>query len=329
MAPLHVYVDCAGTLGCATDRRKAEAGGNLRAHLWGRYWEAFGDDETVSVTKTKAHATQGDVEVGRTTEWERRGNAAADDRAKAGAKCHEVPSKVVSLVEAAQGLARTAAHWAGTQDALLTQRGWKDAEELATDQPPRPRQARLQLTSKSPPLPGPAAGETAQQSGLAAALGHNLRLGRTRGRPQSKGGEQWIIFVQLAAPTPQRLPGSCSTPVEVGTGAESAQKRWRDSGRASTRTPRGRREGCRWSCEAGPRRTSWRGWHGIGGRTDQVQPPGLLSWQQTAGRRRRPGRRRRTSPLSEAGASSNNWLGRRGRRPRRGSDREHRNCARE
>eukprot|EP00972_Heterocapsa_arctica_P078833 11625738-Heterocapsa_arctica.AAC.1 len=80
--PFKLYIDCKGTLDCFHDPISHSSGvGNPRAHLWTRFWGAF-KGEDVQAFKTKAHAIANDVETGKTTWWEKKGNDAADRFAK-------------------------------------------------------------------------------------------------------------------------------------------------------------------------------------------------------------------------------------------------------
>ena len=69
--PFSIYVDCAGTVGAATDPLVGTKPRHLRAHLWDEIWKSFKD---LQVHKTKAHATETDVLQGITTRWEMRGS---------------------------------------------------------------------------------------------------------------------------------------------------------------------------------------------------------------------------------------------------------------
>ena len=66
-----VYVDCQGTLECATTKAKALHPTNPRAHLWEHWWATMGP--AVLAHKTLAHATETDVLAGKTTWWDKKG----------------------------------------------------------------------------------------------------------------------------------------------------------------------------------------------------------------------------------------------------------------
>ena len=84
--PFEVWCDCAAPIACALDRHSATSARTPQAHLWCRFFGTF--DDGVPVHKTKAHASEADVQAGRTTPWERKANAVADTLAKRGAAMH-------------------------------------------------------------------------------------------------------------------------------------------------------------------------------------------------------------------------------------------------
>eukprot|EP00973_Karenia_brevis_P014925 2037131-Karenia_brevis.AAC.1 len=111
MAPLQVYVDRKQTVDTACGgRRVATCAAHPRAHLWVRFFTAYGDED-VQVHKTLGHATAADVHAGRTTEWERKGNQFADKYARRGAELHGTSSDHVHEVAAMADLARQALQW--------------------------------------------------------------------------------------------------------------------------------------------------------------------------------------------------------------------------
>ena len=57
--PFTIYVDCAGTVGAASNPLVGTKPRHLRSHLWDRIWESF---EVLHVHKTKAHATETDIQ---------------------------------------------------------------------------------------------------------------------------------------------------------------------------------------------------------------------------------------------------------------------------
>jgi hypothetical protein len=75
-----------------------------------RYFTAF-EGEEVRVLKTLAHASAGDVDAGRTTEWERRGNIHADKYAKLGAAMHGMSQQHLHQLAAFGSLAEQTVRW--------------------------------------------------------------------------------------------------------------------------------------------------------------------------------------------------------------------------
>ena len=78
--PLTLYIDCAGTIATINGpKHKALGAQGPRAHVWNRL--LFSHDE-VRAVKVKGHATERDVEAGRTSHLCKRGNDFADTFAK-------------------------------------------------------------------------------------------------------------------------------------------------------------------------------------------------------------------------------------------------------
>ena len=114
-----VYVDCAGTVGCAQDRRKALSPRNPRAGLWHDYWDTMGP--STLVVKTRAHTTVSEAREGIvTTLWEHHANKAADGRAKLGASLHPWTPDAAEDLESHWELALELASWAGWQEAAAS-----------------------------------------------------------------------------------------------------------------------------------------------------------------------------------------------------------------
>ena len=148
--PFRVYTDCQGTLDCFSGPISESIGpGNPRAHLWTRFWAAFKGEE-VAACKTKAHASAGDVEAGRSTWWEKRANDTADKYAKLGAECHELEQGSLDKYLGLKELVKQAAKWAGIQDAHLAGLEVKDAGELLAVQGYGPR-ISVQVPRSLPP----------------------------------------------------------------------------------------------------------------------------------------------------------------------------------
>jgi hypothetical protein len=124
--PFHLYVDCAGTIGSVRNPAKATAVGNPRAHLWGKI-HAFLGGVVFDITKVAAHTTSKDVEAGRITLWEQRGNQSADRYAKLGAWLHLPREEDAWLVEGMNSLVAEAASWSAQATAAQTDDGQSDA----------------------------------------------------------------------------------------------------------------------------------------------------------------------------------------------------------
>ena len=132
--PFEVYTDCLGTVRCMTQPAFYSTGPhNPRAHLWGFYHATF-EEGDVTVHKTLGHATLEDVERGKSTHWERKGNAAADALAKKGAAAHAFSDQQVGEYLALCGLARQAAIFAARSHA----KGAELWRELADEDVSRP-----------------------------------------------------------------------------------------------------------------------------------------------------------------------------------------------
>ena len=90
--PLTIWVDNAGVVdGLAKGRTWCCHSSRPAADLWLLVWDKLEDldDDRVVVLKVKAHATQADVDSGRTTAWHRQGNDHADHFAKRGSDLAE------------------------------------------------------------------------------------------------------------------------------------------------------------------------------------------------------------------------------------------------
>ena len=89
MAPFTVWIDCAGTLSAIWKGRASKRDGPCE-HFWGRVFAALSGEEFVA-RKTKAHTSEADVVAGKTTPFERKGNAFADTLARKGAEISQQP----------------------------------------------------------------------------------------------------------------------------------------------------------------------------------------------------------------------------------------------
>jgi len=131
MGPMHIFSDCAGTVGCLSGNPKASSGvANERAHLWGPFWGAF-EHGDLQVSKTLAHASIADVERGATTHWERNANNLADQFAKRGAMAHQVPVDSIWIYRGLMLIGREVASWAGRQEVHSAKEESFDTEGIA------------------------------------------------------------------------------------------------------------------------------------------------------------------------------------------------------
>jgi hypothetical protein len=180
MEPFHLYIDRQGTVDSAGKPPSATArAGHPTAHLWSRVWAAF---DRLRVTKTKAHASAGDIERGVTTTWQRQGNEHADKFAKQGAAQHDLPRKAVQEYKALANLAFQAARWSGVQNAFLREAGYPDAtrreDQLETARAAlqgRPGPAPTQAASLQAVMSKRSPGEAAESTAL-GRTGHRLRV---------------------------------------------------------------------------------------------------------------------------------------------------------
>ena len=175
--PATIYVDCQGTIDTFEQPYTESTGsGNPRAHLWRLIWSKL-RGRPVLLAKTKAHATEQDVLLGRTTWWQKRGNDAADRFARLGAEVHGVTARQEQQVRACMDVAKQAARWAGTQEAHLASREFRDSQELEGSCDQRPRGLRVVNTKLPAPAYSGSLGVTVlsqeQESNL---FGHSLRV---------------------------------------------------------------------------------------------------------------------------------------------------------
>ena len=108
-----------------------------------RLEQATGSHDEVRAVKVKGHATQRDVEAGRTSHLFKRGNDCADTFAKKGADTQNSAFRVAKTVVACASLAKQAARWAAEAHVLLRFRGWDDTRAAAPRSRVRPPRARL------------------------------------------------------------------------------------------------------------------------------------------------------------------------------------------
>ena len=129
IAPLEVYGDCEGALGSMKDSARGCDPAGCRSHLWRCFWAQVESDELIS-HKTLSHAVAADVHAGRTTEWERRANAAADCWAKAGARRYGIDKEGIAVVRVCHNIAKQAARWGGGLQANLSMRESRDCDDF-------------------------------------------------------------------------------------------------------------------------------------------------------------------------------------------------------
>jgi hypothetical protein len=86
--------------------------------MWCKFFEQF-EEGDYEAHKTLAHPSAKDIEAGKTTAWEMRGNGHADRLAKRGAAFHSIPEQIVGDYFGFMHLVKAAATWAGTHEAWL------------------------------------------------------------------------------------------------------------------------------------------------------------------------------------------------------------------
>ena len=92
-------------------------------------WAQF-EGEEVAATKTLAHASDSDVEAGRSTCWERAANGHADRLAKLGAAAHELAQESVDNFLGLAQLVKEAAQWAGEHESWMRVAGLSDCDSI-------------------------------------------------------------------------------------------------------------------------------------------------------------------------------------------------------
>ena len=118
--PLTLYIDCEGTIATVSGQSTKPWEPRARAHVWNRLLVSH---EEVRAVKVKGHATERDVEAGRTSHLCKNGNELADTFAKKGADTHKPAFRVAKTVVACASLAMQAARWAAEAHVLLRFRG--------------------------------------------------------------------------------------------------------------------------------------------------------------------------------------------------------------
>ena len=203
--PFSIHVDCAGTVGAARNPLAGTKPRHLRAHLWDEVWKHFNE---LHVNKTKAHATEIDIEQGITTRWEMQGNTLADEYAKSGVEAHGITTQHCLEVRALAKIAYHAAKWAAVQYVIMSKEQHQDSDMLQPKQQRAPVKRKLQMpqrnTSRAP------AGETSTQHGVGS---HNVRAstasdGTTLLFCITCGAYKWKRTSKLGTPCPKHLRGA-------------------------------------------------------------------------------------------------------------------------
>ena len=128
---VELWFDCAGTI--STARAGPEVGTAARhpgAHLWGHIFARFEGSLGGILHNTLGHATEKDIEAGRSTWWERNANKQADELAKRGARLHGVTDQALGEVRAILAFQQRIVSFLGYHTAWLVDNGLCDHTEL-------------------------------------------------------------------------------------------------------------------------------------------------------------------------------------------------------
>ncbi len=149
-------------------------------------WASF---DHLPASKTKAHATQADVERGATTDWERKANDHADRLAKQGAALHGVTDHMQLEYRSLASLAFQAARWATDQAVLLRRAAASDCDQLPERnwdaqgrQPVRFKRRRTAQRQSLQQVLAAARLDILSNSSPASFLGHSLRVSEVETR---------------------------------------------------------------------------------------------------------------------------------------------------
>ena len=166
--PILIFSDCKYVVeGVRCCKRLAGTPGQRHAHLWRRVWASLreiGEQNELGevpglfeIRKTKAHATQADIDAHRSSWFEKTGNDAADVWAKRGALLHKVPPRYEQALKLgkrrALHLARSVATlgseaaWGKFPDSTVRELPGKKRGPGGMDEERRPRKSRRRLTS--------------------------------------------------------------------------------------------------------------------------------------------------------------------------------------
>ena len=143
--PLHVYSDSDFFVkGWRRGPEWCTAPGRAHADVWRIFWtilQDFGGEDTLKVTKVKAHATQAMVDGELVTEVDRWGNQLADEAAKNGARCHPSLDDFFTRLQVRRATSQRCAQWLGIGLQAAQQVGSLPVELTKAQKMERPRQA--------------------------------------------------------------------------------------------------------------------------------------------------------------------------------------------
>ena len=123
--PLTLHIDCEGTIATVNGPKCKALGAGVPEHTSGTGF-CFSHDE-VRAVKVKGHATERDVEAGRTFPLVQKGKRLCQTTSqKKCADTHKPAFRVAKTVVACASLAKQAARWAAEAHVLLRFRGWSD-----------------------------------------------------------------------------------------------------------------------------------------------------------------------------------------------------------
>ena len=153
-----LHIGCEGTIATINGPKfKALAAGCPRAPVWSRL---LGSHEEVRAIKVKGHATQRDVEAGRSSHLFKRGKRLCRYLCKEkGRHTHKPAFRVAKTLVACASLAKQAARWVAEAHVMLRSKCWNDTQAAAPRprmRPPRARTKRKRREVAALPATGPA-----------------------------------------------------------------------------------------------------------------------------------------------------------------------------
>ena len=169
----------------------------------------------VSFHKTRAHATQADVEAGRTTFREKVGNSTADSWAKKGALLHPTPARFEQALRLG---ARRARHITRLVARIGAEAAWGKFRDSTLKRPPRKRRAddevrRRPGRAKKAKLFRDMLGRVGERQGALQGASSQHRLWRSAVDHPSGGTLLWCsacgAYTRELAGKPQQLLGLC------------------------------------------------------------------------------------------------------------------------